>query len=104
MTQEIITVQISSELEPLIPKYLHNRQRDIEKAGMLLSNDDMEPLRIIGHTLKGSGTAYGFTHISALGERIEAAAKEGNKISITEALKELQQYLDTVQVIFVEDL
>jgi HPt (histidine-containing phosphotransfer) domain-containing protein len=101
---EHLIVQISSELEALIPKYLHNRRKDIEKAEMLLLGEDLEPLRVIGHTLKGSGASYGFIGITAIGERIEIAAKEGSKTSIDEALKELQQYLDTVQIVFVEDV
>jgi HPt (histidine-containing phosphotransfer) domain-containing protein len=104
MIHEHIIVQISSELKALIPKYLDNRRKDIEKVEMLLLEDNMESLRILGHTLKGSGTSYGFTGITALGERIEIAAKEGNKRNIDEARKELQQYIDTVQIVFIESL
>jgi HPt (histidine-containing phosphotransfer) domain-containing protein len=99
----LATVKVSSDLEPLIPKYLHNRRLDIEKAAKHLADNEMEPLRIIGHTMKGSGASYGFSFISEIGARIEIAAKESNSRSIQEALKEFEQFLDTVQVVFVEE-
>ena len=96
-------VHISDDLEPLIPKYLDNRRKEIEKAFVLLLDEDVEQLRVIGHTLKGSGGAYGFTAISALGERIENAAKQGDKKAIDMALKELGRYIETVQIVFVKE-
>jgi HPt (histidine-containing phosphotransfer) domain-containing protein len=95
--------RVSSDLEPLIPKYLNNRRLDIEKASRMLLDNDMEPIRIIGHTMKGNGASYGFSYISELGERIENAAKEGNSTSIDAALKEFEEYIDTVQIVFVEE-
>jgi HPt (histidine-containing phosphotransfer) domain-containing protein len=95
--------RVSSDLEPLIPKYLHNRHLDIEKASRMLLDNEMEPIRIIGHTLKGNGASYGFPYISELGLRIEDAAQKNDNVSIDVALKELQVYLETVQIVFVEE-
>ena len=96
-------VKISSDLEPLIPKYLYNRRLDITKAATLLVHNDIEPLRIIGHSMKGSGASYGFSFISEIGERIENAVKNSDKAVITEAFNDLEKYIDTVQIVFVEE-
>lgn len=95
--------RVSVDLEPLIENYMNNRRKDIAKAVQLLAEGNFEELSGIGHTMKGGGASYGFLPISEIGLRIEIAAKNSDKASIEVAFGELQEYIETVNIIFVED-
>lgn len=69
-----IVIQIDADLEELIPGYLRNKQNDIDAIATALLKDDYEAIRIIGHSMKGSGGGYGFDLITELGKAIESAA------------------------------
>jgi hypothetical protein len=40
-----------------------------------LEKQDFETIRILGHTMKGTGGGYGFDTISEMGRALEEAAK-----------------------------
>lgn len=102
MTEKIIA-EVSIDLEPLIPRYLDRRNKEIEQFRALLTTGDFEALRIGGHSLKGSGGGYGFPDLSRIGAVIETAAKASDGSVIEAALAEYADYLQRVEVVFVED-
>ena len=96
-----IRAEVSKDLEPLIPRYLDRRHKEIETFRAQLAAGDFEALRIGGHSLKGSGGGYGFPELSRIGSVIEAAAKAGDVSVIQAALVEYADYLQRVEVTFV---
>lgn len=95
-----IVVEIDPDLEELIPGYLQNRQKDVEELRKALSNSDFELIQRMGHTMKGSGGGYGFDFISAVGMNMEEGAKETSVEKIQDALKDLCDYLERVDVVY----
>lgn len=95
-----IVVEIDPDLEELIPGYLQNRQKDVEELRKALSNSDFELIQRMGHTMKGSGGGYGFDFISAVGMNMEEGAKETSVDKIQDALKDLCDYLERVDVVY----
>ncbi len=93
-----IEVVIDKDLEDLIPGYLENRKKDIVKTEKSLLEKDFETIRVIGHSMKGSGGGYGFDKISEIGKGIEEAAKSGDVASIQTRLKELGEYVENVRI------
>jgi len=65
-----------------------------------MSYADYERIRILGHSIKGSGGGYGFDTITELGARIESAAMMGDRVQIMQALEALNEYLERVQVVY----
>ena len=102
MEQKKIVVKIDADLEELVPEYLENREEDVKSISELLEKDDFEKVRIIGHSMKGSGGGYGFDRISEIGKIIEDSSKEKNGNEIKKAVEELSQYLRNVEVIYEE--
>lgn len=98
---EKIRVDVSRDLEPLMPRYLDRRHKEIETFRAQLAAGNFEALRIGGHSLKGSGGGYGFAELSRIGAAIEAAAKAANAPAIETALKDYVDYLARVEVNFV---
>ena len=98
---EKIRAEVSKDLEPLIPRYLDRRHKEIDTFRAQLAAGDFEALRIGGHSLKGSGGGYGFPDLTRIGAVIETAAKASDSEAITAALAEYADYMQRVEVAFV---
>lgn len=95
-------VYIDKLIEDLIPGFLNNRRDDINKLREAVDRTDMEALANLGHTLKGTGGGYGFEKISEIGKEIEHAAQRNEPTIILQLTSELEIYLDTLEVVFVD--
>jgi HPt (histidine-containing phosphotransfer) domain-containing protein len=96
----MVQVTVDKDLEDLVPGFLANRERDIEKINSLLAKADFDGIRIVGHSMKGSGGGYGFEFITEIGAGLERAAMTGNSDAIRKAVLELQQYLKQVEIVY----
>jgi len=95
-------VQIDRFIEDLIPGFLNNRREDIKSLREAIESGDMQLLQRFGHTMKGTGAGYGFDKISEIGEAIEGAARQSDGETILKLAEELEAYLDTLRVVFVD--
>ena len=98
---EKIRVEISKDLEVLIPRYLDRRHKEVETFRTQLAAGEFEALRIGGHSLKGSGGGYGFPLLTTIGATIEIAAKAKEAAKIEAALAEYADYIQRVEVVYV---
>ncbi len=98
---EKIRVEISKDLEVLIPRYLDRRHKEIVTFRTLLAAADFEALRVGGHSLKGSGGGYGFPLLTQIGSTIEEAAKAKDAAVIDAALTQYADYIERVEVVYV---
>lgn len=97
---EEIIVRVDSEIEDLVPGYLENRRKDIITIRAALGNGDFDAIRVIGHSMKGSGGGYGFDKITELGRSIELAARGCNHEDIVKFLDELLVYLERIVIVY----
>jgi HPt (histidine-containing phosphotransfer) domain-containing protein len=96
-----IVVNVDAELEDLVPGFLENRRSDVGKMRAALSTGEFDAIRVLGHSMKGSGGGYGFNAITDIGRKIEDAAKAHDSDSIVRAIEELSDYLERVDVVYV---
>ncbi|MCG3201817.1 MAG: hypothetical protein NFCOHLIN_01687 [Gammaproteobacteria bacterium] len=96
----MVQVTVDKDLEDLVPGFVANRQRDIEKVEALLAKGDFDGIRVIGHSMKGSGGGYGFQFITEVGAGLERAANGRNADLIRSALSELREYLAQVEIVY----
>lgn len=96
-----IRVEISKDLEVLIPRYMDRRHKEVETFRAQLAAGDFEALRIGGHSLKGSGGGYGFPPLTQIGAQIETAAKSKDNATIEAALIEYKDYIGRVEIVYV---
>ena len=95
-----VLVTVPNELEPLIPRFLANRQKEIVKMQAFLAQADFDALKLAGHTLKGVGGGYGFPALSELGARFEVYADARDLQAVAAALDEYSLYMTQVDVRF----
>jgi HPt (histidine-containing phosphotransfer) domain-containing protein len=94
-----IMVHVDPELADLIPGYLANRQKDIVAIYDAIEKRDLETIRILGHSMKGSGGGYGFDAITDIGSALEKAAQEGREEVIRREIMRLEDYLRDVVIV-----
>jgi HPt (histidine-containing phosphotransfer) domain-containing protein len=95
------TVKVSPEPEllDLVPVYLGRRRDDVASLQEALGLGDFERVRILGHSMKGSGGGYGFDGITEIGLRLEDAGGASDPAGALEALDDLRSYLHNVVVV-----
>jgi HPt (histidine-containing phosphotransfer) domain-containing protein len=96
-----IRVEISQDLEVLIPRYLERRHKEVDIFRTQLTAGDFEALRVGGHSLKGSGGGYGFPLLTTIGATIEVAAKVKDTSAIELALAQYADYIQRIEVVYV---
>ncbi|MCX6597151.1 MAG: response regulator [Acidobacteria bacterium] len=89
---------LADGIEELVPWYLGNRRNDLAALAQAVSGGDMPAIRIIGHSMKGSGRGYGFPEISDIGRAMETGAVAGDLGEVQRQIHRLQAYLDQLQV------
>lgn len=99
-SQDTILVEISQELEAIVPGFLANRRRDLTTITACLKQGDLNTIRMLGHRMKGDGGGYGFDQISAIGDRLELAAIAQDPASIAVEVTHLTDFLAKVTVVY----
>ena len=94
-----IAVIIDPDLADLVPGFLNNRRRDVDRLKALLEVDNFADIRMIGHNMKGAGGGYGFDPITDLGGTIERAALACDTQTIEQSIAQLADYLARVDVV-----
>jgi len=100
MSAEKMSIVIDEDLEDLIPDYMDNRRADIESIQAALKNGDLETIRILGHSMKGSGGGYGFDSITDIGAALEQAAKDSDTEEIKKQTCTLSEYISNIEVVY----
>ena len=102
MAEEKIVVYADPDLADDIPWY-KGQVKDYAKAiETAMESSDFETIEDAGHRMKGSGVTFGFDAVSEMGKSIEMAAKEKDIDEIGKTLKELERYLEVVEVVYEE--
>ncbi|MBT3365800.1 MAG: Hpt domain-containing protein [Nitrospina sp.] len=97
---EKIIAHVDPDLRDLIPGYLENRQKDITTIKKALSASDFDKIRVLGHSMRGSGGGYGFMPISKIGEAFEKAAKKNDPDQVKNNLAKLSDFLQRVTLVY----
>jgi PAS domain S-box-containing protein len=97
---EKIVAHVDSDLKDLIPGYLKAMHNDINRIREAVKVKDYETVKMVGHTLKGSGGGYGFGPITDFGIEIEASAKEEDYENIERNTNKLSDYIENVEIVY----
>jgi PAS domain S-box-containing protein len=83
-----------SKIAARIPAYLQSCRDSVIGILDSLERIDFETATILGHNMKGSGSAYGFQRITEIGSALEAAAKRADAEGSRRWVLELSNFLD----------
>jgi hypothetical protein len=95
--KEKIIVPIDPDIADLVPGFLANRRKDVERLRALVQQGDYAAIKLIGHSMKGAGGGYGFDPITDYGAAIERAAQTGDGATVLAQTDLLDEYLQAVE-------
>jgi len=93
-----ILVKVRAILADMVPGYLEARRKEVTAIREALGRNDYDPIRVMGHNMKGTGSSYGFTPITDIGRHLEEAAKTSDREEIQKQVAALADYLERVEV------
>lgn len=97
-----VVVHVDAAFEPLLPKFMTNRKKEITAMTDALAEGDFETVRKVAHGMKGVSGSYGFPEMTTVAARLEQAAKTTDGGSISRDLTALASYLDRVEIVYEE--
>jgi HPt (histidine-containing phosphotransfer) domain-containing protein len=93
-------VTVDPELEPIMDRYMEIRLQELEQLEAALDAGDSDAVRKLGHTLKGTGTSYGFVFLTEVGAAIEDAGRCRKMNFARELGKSVRDYIEHVDIIY----
>ena len=100
-TNRMFVVYVDADIEEMVPAFLERRHQDISAIQEALDHRDYDAVRILGHSMKGSGGGYGFDGITDLGACMELAAMDQNHEDLLKLVEQLSAYLRNVEIIYI---
>ena len=97
MTQKIV-VHVDACVKDLVPDFLENRRRDLERMRAALAAGDLAAIRDVGQNIRCFSRVYGFDALTELGEEIRCAADEGSMMQVVRLQGQLADYLSRVEL------
>ena len=93
-----IRLNVEPGLKELVPGFLDNRRRDLERLRNALHSGDLAAIRDVGKNIRAFSRVYGFDELTALGEEIRCAADECSTLRIVHLQGQLADYLSRVEI------
>lgn len=97
-----IIIRIDEDLADIVPDFLSARNQEMPNLWEALKKTDFDFIQTIGHRLKGNAGGYGFDQMGFIGAKIEEAAKAKQALKVEELFNELQNYLQSIEVVYIK--
>ena len=93
-----IRLQVEPRLRELVPGFIENRRRDLERMREALHSGDLAAIRDVGQNIRCFSRVYGLADLTTLGEEIRCAAEECSTLRIVHLQGRLADYLSRVEL------
>ena len=87
-------IDVQSSMAELLPFFIESTQNDLAQIKKAMEESDLETIRRVGHSLKGSSGAYGQDDIGQTGASLEIAALAGDWQDINDRVTDLEASLN----------
>ena len=93
-----ILLRAEPSVKELLPGFLENRRRDLERLREALHAGDLAAIRDLGQSIRCFSRVYGLDQLTTLGEEIRCAAEERSTLRIVDLQGRLADYLSRVEL------
>jgi hypothetical protein len=93
-----ILLRAEPSVKELLPGFLENRRRDLERMRQALHAGDLAAIRDLGQNIRCFSRVYGLEELTRLGEEIYCAAEECSTLRIVQLQGRLADYLARVEL------
>lgn len=95
-----IVVKIDKDLEDIIPGFLENRRKDLEKIDNAISQNDLKTIESIAHKLAGNAGSYGLDDLGEIGMKLETAAGSEDASLVKNLYQSYKEYMSNLTIEF----
>ena len=95
-----IKVSVDEDLEEIIPTFLENREKEIEKIKSALANNDIQSIEVIAHKLAGNAGSYGLHDLGEIGVKLEQTCQANDIQAIKDTYEQYCDYMNRLEVVF----
>ncbi|UVT20946.1 MAG: Hpt domain-containing protein [Nitrospira sp.] len=99
-SRDRLPVEISRDLEDIVPIFLANRKKDLLTLRVALTEQDFRTIQNLGHRMKGDGGGFGFDRISEIGAALELAAQRHDRSIVDQHIAQLEDFLHRVTITY----
>jgi HPt (histidine-containing phosphotransfer) domain-containing protein len=92
-------VETDPQLRPFLPKYLQNRQRDLDCLTRYLAAGDFESIKFTSHKIKGHAKSYGFPTLGEISGAMEKAAEKKDGALVSSLLEAFENSLRRIKIV-----
>lgn len=93
-THEEFDEELDEDIIALIPGYLNNRRKDIDKMQQAFEKQDIKPIKEIAHNIKGTALSYGQKSLNEIAIRLDHAAAISDWDKVSTELQLMKKLLD----------
>ena len=91
-------LKVEPRLVGLVPGFLENRRRDLERMREALRAGDLAAIRDVGQNIRCFSRVYGVAELTTLGDEIYRAAEECSTLRILHLQGRLAEYLSRAEL------
>ncbi|CAN2042327.1 two-component system, sensor histidine kinase [Candidatus Magnetomoraceae bacterium gMMP-15] len=95
--------QLHADFKPLLPEFFEEIQEELKNMDQALKDRDFEILYRLGHGFKGAARNYQLTELGEIFLKIEKAGKNQKSEKIIEYMKKVRDYIDNVDIKYVDE-
>ncbi|MEN8191091.1 MAG: response regulator [Thermodesulfobacteriota bacterium] len=92
------TITLQQKMAKLIPRFLENKQKDVEDMKIALESGRLDRLKSIAHAVKGTSWMYGFKELGDACLVLEKIVERNQHEETAEIISSITTYLDRVTV------
>ena len=93
-----IRLRAEPSVKELLPGFLENRRRDLERMRQALHAGDLAAIRDLGQNIRCFSRVYGLDELTEIGEEIRCAAEECSTLRLVHLQGRLADYLARVEL------
>ncbi|MFH1075390.1 MAG: Hpt domain-containing protein [Pseudomonadota bacterium] len=93
-------VHADAELSDIIPAFFEYTGKDIASMHAALLESNYDAIQQLAHSMKGACGSYGFNDLSSMGKALEDASIAKDHERIQDLLKEVDTYIEHVEVVY----
>lgn len=90
---EIAADELDKDILALVPGYLINRKKDLDKMFLAFENKQIKPIKEISHNIKGTALSYGQVKLNEIAIKLDHAASIEDWDAIQIELTILKKFL-----------
>ena len=93
-----VEVRVDPALKRIVPGFLDFVRKAVVEVTSALERGDFETAEVLGHRMKGEGSAFGFEPVTEYGARIQRAGQDHASAELSVAVAGLAAYLNRLVV------